>query len=153
MKYLTTTLIAAGCLTTSAHAQLNGPFWYGGIHGGYYEVTETGFASSVPFLGDTAFTFEGEDDFDLGDAVGAVFGRQLTPWFGVEAEYTLRNAPFGYDVEIGDDYLETHAFFGNLVFRWPTSEPIEVYGAIGAGLVANSYDLLLRNEETGDDER
>lgn len=152
MKVLISSVFTAGCLAASAQAQLGGPFWYAGLHGGYYEVTEKGFGASVEIFDGISFGFEAEDRFDSGYAVGGVFGRQLTPWFGVEGEYTLRNAPFSYTPDVGDDDLETHAFFANLIFRWPTSKPIEVYGAIGGGYVANNYDLLLDNQ-MGEPER
>lgn len=153
MKHTTTLLFAAGCLTASAHAQIDGPFWYVGLHGGTYTVTEKGFGTSVDIIDGISFGFEAEDRFDAGYAVGGLIGRQLTPWFGIEGEYTLRNAPFSRAPDVGDDDLETHAFFANLVFRWPTTIPIEVYGAIGGGLVANNYDLLLENSDTGEPER
>lgn len=161
MKYMTSIIAAAGCLTPSAHAQLNGPFWYAGAQGGLYKVTEkqSGIRASIPdpFTGQPidgfGFAFYGEDDFETGYAVGAVLGRQLTPWFGTEAEYTFRNASFENAPDVGDDGIETHAFFGNLMFRWPTSKPVEFYGGVGAGFVANNYDLLLDGDADGEFER
>jgi opacity protein-like surface antigen len=134
-------------MTTSANAQIDGPFWYAGLHGGAYHVTETEFGNDISDLfllfpvegARTTLTFEQE--YDIGYAIGAVLGRQLTPWFGVEGEYTLRKADFDENQEFIDG-TESHAFFGNLMFRWPTSKPIEIYGGIGAGFVATNYVVL-----------
>ena len=161
MKNLTTIIATAGCLTTSAHAQLNGPFWYAGVQGGLYQVTEnvSGIRTPIidPVTGEPIEGFGidiyGEDDFENGYAIGAVFGRQFTSWFSAEAEYMLRNAKLEHAPEIGDEDIETHGFFANVIFRWPTTKPIEFYGGAGAGFVANDYDLLIANEATGEFER
>lgn len=161
MKHLTSFIAAAGCLTTSAYAQLDGPFWYAGAQGGLYIVTEkqSGVQASFldPLTGETidgmGFTFYGEDDFKNGYAVGAVFGRQFTPWFALEADYTFRKARFEHAREAGDDGIETQGFFGNLMFRWPNSKPVEFYSGVGAGFLANNYDLLLESDVDGEFER
>jgi hypothetical protein len=144
-------------MTAPAHAQLDKPFWYAGVHGGAYYVTETQYGVTGPYVDPLfGFEFDGlhqrlsvEETYDIGYAIGGVVGRQFTPWIGLEGEYTLRKADYDEN-RLLTDGTETHAFFGNLILRWPTTKPIEFYAGFGGGFVANNYRLVSASSTDGD---